>query len=88
VGGLIVSICKVARTALKMTQPAFATWLAERTNGRTMPQCQISRYDTGKHAMNKTQNDACLPIVAQWLAEQTRNISVDDAAELILNALK
>jgi len=83
-----MSVCKVARTALNLTQPAFSAWLAEQTNRKPMPQSQISRYDTGKHAMTKAQNAACLPIVARFLAEQTRNLSVDEAAEFILDALK
>jgi len=82
-----MSICLTARVAMSMTQPTFSAWLAEQTNRKPMPQSQISRYDTGKHAMNAAHNEACLPVVAQWLAEQTRNLSVDEAAELILEAL-
>jgi len=83
-----MSICRTARVALNLTQPAFSAWLAEKTNRKPMPQSQISRYEHGVNQMNKAQTSACLPIVAQWLAEQTRNLSVDEAAELILNALK
>jgi len=82
-----MSICRATRTALNLTQPAFGIWLAEQVGGDPFVQSQVSRYDTGVNQMNKAQVEACLPIVATWLAEQTRDMPVDEAAELILNAL-
>jgi len=82
-----MSICKTARTALKLTQPDFGVWLAEQVGGDPFVQSQLSRYENGVNQMNKAQVTACAPIVAQWLAEQTRDMPTDEAANLILEAL-
>jgi len=83
-----MSLSRTTRTALGMNQSSFAQWLAEQTGGRSMPQSQLSRYDCGVNAMNKKQTKACAPIAAKWLAIECRKVSVEDAAALILSALK
>ena len=84
-----MSLSRTTRKALgNMSQSSFADWLAEQTGGKHMPQSQVSRYDCGVNQMNRAQVSACSPVAAKWLAEQTRSMSVEEAAKLILDALQ
>jgi len=82
-----MSLAKTTRRALGITQSEFGIFLAEKTGRDPIMQCQISGYETGRHAMNKEQTRVCSPIAAAWLAVECRTMTVEEAAALILESL-
>jgi len=83
-----MTLCKTARTAMGMSQTAFGKWLGERTKGKPIVQPAIAAYEAGKHVMGKDYRAACAPVAASWLVMETHKMEPEQAAKLIMDALR
>jgi len=55
-----------------------------------LPVCQpqIAAYESGRYNMGGDYRAACAPVAASWLANETRKMEPEQAAKLIMDALR